>query len=331
MSGAGADTPVEEEESLSSQVGDGNNDPDDQHLMALGGTATCLFDIDELEGIDEGTDLETFLKEVPPGRTNAHRGYKCNRLLKVLKAHDLIPVAAPASFGGLNASGQREFWKEVREIRRQDSPLVFKEVCDAAINRKEPAVEATVADSGNVAVSRFALLCHTMVDARAHPTWVKFHTKVAGPEREPLLMEGLLEWTRFVAGEVTNLLKRNHPQVTSIHSNLGSFPTTLELDATVTEAKSKFDTLFYKLDKSGRQEPTLLGTPEQNKIVAMCTGNAVQLRSEDFDAAFNAEVKMKVEAAGKIFQKPHEKTLCTFEKKHNIETKAAETSTDARL
>jgi hypothetical protein len=77
--------------------------------------------------------------------------------------------------------------------------------------------------------------------------------------------------------------------------------------------------------------PTLLGTPEQKKIVAMCTGNAVQLRSEDFDAAFNAEVKMKVEAAGKIFQKPHEKTLRTFEKKHSIKTKAAETSTDARL
>jgi hypothetical protein len=135
MSGASADIPVEREEGLPFQDGDGNNDPDDQHPMALAGTATCLFDIEELEGIEEGTDVETFPKAVPPGRTNAHRGYVCNRLPKVLKAHDLIPVAAPASFGGLNASGQREFWRQVRELRRQDSPLVFKEVCDAAINR----------------------------------------------------------------------------------------------------------------------------------------------------------------------------------------------------
>jgi hypothetical protein len=53
-----------------------------------------------------------------------------------------------------------------------------------------------------------------MVDARAHPTWVRFHTKVAGPERGQLLTEGvrmtrgavleeLLEWTRVVEGEVS--------------------------------------------------------------------------------------------------------------------------------
>ncbi|KAJ1439395.1 hypothetical protein B484DRAFT_391782 [Ochromonadaceae sp. CCMP2298] len=66
-------------------------------------------------------------------------------------------------------------------------------------------------------------------------------------------------------------------------------------------------------------------------MVSMCTGNAVQLRSEDFDAAFNEEVKKKMESAGKIFQQPHEKTLRAFEKKHGIDTKPAETSTDARL
>ncbi|KAJ1427022.1 hypothetical protein B484DRAFT_431633 [Ochromonadaceae sp. CCMP2298] len=114
----------------------------------------CLFDVAELGRIEEGTDLEVFLKAVPTGRTNEHRGYLCNRVLKVLKTHSLIPIAAPSSFGALNASGQREFWKQIREQRKQDTSLVWAEICEAAINRTPPPVEPAAAESGSVVTDR---------------------------------------------------------------------------------------------------------------------------------------------------------------------------------
>ncbi|KAJ1434042.1 hypothetical protein B484DRAFT_394248 [Ochromonadaceae sp. CCMP2298] len=224
-----------------------------------------LFVVEDLERIEEGTALVPFLKAVPKGRTNEHLGYLCNRILKVLKTHGLIPEAAPPTFGALNASGQRTFWKVIGEQRKVDTPLIWAEIVEAAINRLPTAVEAASADTGSVVVNRYALLLHLFIDARAHPTWVRFHTKVPAAVRSQVLTEGvsqtrgavleeLMAWARVVAAEVTNLLKVDHPQLSTIHPELGVFNTTLELDEMITATKSKFDILFYRLHKSGRQE-----------------------------------------------------------------------------
>ncbi|KAJ1424036.1 hypothetical protein B484DRAFT_398467 [Ochromonadaceae sp. CCMP2298] len=248
MSAASAAVPVDDG-GIPLDDADGLNDPKDQHPQAVGGAVTYLFDVDELERIEEGTDLVVFLKAVPTGRTNAHRGWVLNRVLKVLKNHELIPEAAPPTFGALNANGERTFWKVLSEQRKEDVPVLWREPVEVAINRKEPALEAASGDTGSVVVN----------------SWVRFHTKVPAADRTDVLtggvslsrgvvLEELMEWTRVVAAEVSNLLKVEHPQLSNIHPELGVFNTTLELDEMITSSKSKFDVIFYQLDKSGRQE-----------------------------------------------------------------------------
>jgi hypothetical protein len=155
-SAAPAAVPVEDV-GLPLDDAEGQNDPNDQHPQALGGAVTCLFDVDEIERIEEGTDLVVFLKAVPTGRTNAHRRYVLNWVLKVLKNHELIPEAAPPTFGALNANGERTYWKVISEERKEDVPVLWKEIVEAAINRKEPAVEAAGGDTGSVVVNRLVL------------------------------------------------------------------------------------------------------------------------------------------------------------------------------
>jgi hypothetical protein len=157
MAAASAALPVADDAGLPFEDGDGHNDPNDAHPQNLGGTTTCLFDIEALESIDEGTDLVDFLKAIEIGRTAAHRGYVLNRVLVVLKTHGLIPVAAPPTFGALSKSGEREFFKMIAELRRKDSPLVVKDICAAAVNRKDPAVEPATGEKGSVVSNRLAL------------------------------------------------------------------------------------------------------------------------------------------------------------------------------
>ncbi|KAJ1421538.1 hypothetical protein B484DRAFT_399438 [Ochromonadaceae sp. CCMP2298] len=179
----------------------------------------------DLERIEEGTALVPFLKAVPKGRTNEHLGYLCNRILKVLKTHCLIPEAAPPTFEALNANGQRTFWKVIGEQRKVDTLLIWAEIVEAAINRLPTTVE------------------------------VRFNNKVPAAVRSQVLTEGvgqtrgavleeLMEWTRVVAAEVTNLLKVDHPQLSTIHPELGVFNITLELDEMITTTKAKYLFLF---------------------------------------------------------------------------------------
>ena len=50
---------------------------------------------------------------------------------------------------------------------------------------------AAPTEAGSVAVNRYALLCHAMIDPRLHPLWVEYNTSVAAGDRHNRLTEGV--------------------------------------------------------------------------------------------------------------------------------------------
>ena len=232
-----------------------------------------LFTVENMNSKSAGAQIVEFLNGLPLGRAVRHRALTCNRVIKALKSRDLLPVAvfgAASSYGQLSQSRRQSLEEILGRIDRSRDLLNFQAVVEAILgaNRKSlDILPAAPTEVGSVAVNRYALLCHAMIDPRLHPLWVEYNTSVPAGDRHNRLTEGanmhendvldrlLAAIRNTVAVDVANLLKNDYPAVfNSIHPELGTIEDRVTLKTLFTQAKNNFDVLWLRLDKSGRSE-----------------------------------------------------------------------------
>lgn len=229
-----------------------------------------LFTDEAMNSISDGQGILDFVATLPQGRTMYHRGLTMNRTLKEMKTAKLLPAEfeATTSYGSMNANVQRYFELQIKSLSRDRLGETFQGICEAILSKKTHSAIPAASDSvGSVVTNRYALLVHTMIEPRFHQLWVEYNTKIPAGDRPNRLTEGvalvendivdrLLEATRLVAETVSNAtLKQEHPQLfNTIFPEQGQFADRAQLKKEITTCKNNFDTLWYRLNKSGRNE-----------------------------------------------------------------------------
>ena len=135
---------------------------------------------------------------------------------------------------------------------------------DAILDRNENSLSAAPRDAG-IAVNRFCLVAHLMIDHRAHADLVLYHERIPAGARPAALTDGisstknvilarLLQTSQVISGSISNLFSEQHPCLSFIHPENGVLSTVAELKSLMTELKNRYDILKSNLLACGRNE-----------------------------------------------------------------------------
>ena len=235
---------------------------------------SSMFTIERMNSMNTGANLLEFLNSIPTGRTMYHRGLTFTRVLKSMKNLDLLHPSQQYeninSYGGLNSQQKNYFEGVIQSLNRRTDPENFQTVAESILgaNRRVDFIPVADVEVGSVTVNRYALLCHAMVDPRLTPLWVNYNTSITAGNRHNALTEGISVSNNehidalisaiidTVKSDVSNILKHEYNIFNNIHPEHGNFSRDVrhQFTSLVTQAKNNFDTLWYRLDKSGRNE-----------------------------------------------------------------------------
>ena len=230
-----------------------------------------LFTVEVMNSKDTGAEVIEFINSLPTGRTKYHRGLTSNRVLKALKSRKILPERFHSinSYAAMNGNQRQFFEATLASISRTQNSEDFQAVVEAIVNvnrKSNDLIPAAPVEVGSAAVNRYALLCHAMIDPRLHPLWVEYNAAVPAADRRNRLTEGvslhanevadrlLVAIRDVVAADVTNLLKNDFNIFDTIHPEMGTLEDRVQLGTLCTQLKNNFDTLWYRLNKSGRNE-----------------------------------------------------------------------------